>query len=412
MEISSNMFKVSHTSNQRTEPLRSDRSSITRNNAERDRPFEHHDRPGKSSSSSARPSPVAPHQDVVAEKQALEETIHDLHGSNKQLVRENEKLKDSYNEVSHELGKMQLECSETRAKLDACQNDLAACTNEIFSLQPPDQVSDDVVREKWDVICERIDQWIDDDSGHLQNLNQMATRSYCKRLALIIDSLKNPEIQRHLETSCDNILDYILCHIIHELLSSGILAERVGLLGLHPNQLSLLKRMKENLGSLEPSRDPAFIALWESETVRALCGANSNFAQIRDAQVRSIHKYADGLLHDLLPNRTREAMKEFRREIVGRSIELASIIRCSSKEFYFDFNAKLGPIIQDDLKNAEFRDAASKKVLKPSGQNAMSQADVIGEGILVVQPALRRRRVDAADVVLRKPLILAVNIHR
>ena len=154
--------------------------------------------------------------------------------------------------------------------------------------------------------------------------------------------------------------------------------------------------------------DPARIALWESETLQGM-RLSPDFVHRRDKQVRLLSEEIQRQLIELLPNSTPDAMHLFHQEIIGKTVALASTIRCSSRQYYLDFGAKVGAIYPNDLKDIHVRAVHSGRALKPEDMRAGGDDSPVAYGVLVIQPALLLRRPDIGDRVLQKPVVLAIS---
>ena len=134
--------------------------------------------------------------------------------------------------------------------------------------------------------------------------------------------------------------------------------------------------------------------------------ASPEFVQRQDIAAGKITQRIAVKLGYLLPKIDSEALSELQIEIVGAAVKLATMIHCSTTDYYFVFEENSGTIIRNDLNSFEVRNASSGRLVKPGTLLVVNIEDPIGERILVVQPALYRRRRGAADRLLQKGVIL------
>ena len=153
------------------------------------------------------------------------------------------------------------------------------------------------------------------------------------------------------------------------------------------------------------SVDLAQIHLWKSETLQAM-SASPEFVQRQDIAAGKITQSIAVKLGYLLPKIDSEALSELQIEVVGAAVKLATMIHCSTTDYYFVFEENSGTFIRNDLNSFEVRNASSERLVRPGTLLAMNIEDPIGERILFVQPALYRRRRGVADRLLQKGVIL------
>lgn len=135
--------------------------------------------------------------------------------------------------------------------------------------------------------------------------------------------------------------------------------------------------------------------------------ASVEFAHRQEAASRSIAKEADTLLKTFLPRLEKKAVSMFRQDVIKPAIALASRIRCSTSSYNLDITRKSGCLNRNDLNRFQVRNARSGKMLKADQTLFVTNAGAIGESILMVQPALYRRRKAAEDILLKKAIVLA-----
>ena len=198
-----------------------------------------------------------------------------------QLREDYEWLRVSHRNVSEQFRVQQQVNTQTKMELQECKNRLVACYDEISSLQPPNQVSDEVIQNSWREICAGIHQWIDNESGHLEDINRLPSQ---QPLDFAFKHLRNLRSQQHGRPLAFKTLDYVLCYIIHEVLYSKILAQENGLLGLRSKDIDFLATLKANLGNEELRRGSRWtLHLLKSILILELRSCTNRFMGVRNS---------------------------------------------------------------------------------------------------------------------------------
>lgn len=132
--------------------------------------------------------------------------------------------------------------------------ELQNCKDELFNLQPPNQVADAHISAEWEALCSSITSWIDDRSGGIQDLRcQLMELKAKKQLSETVDKYWGEDRQL-IADHYSNPLEDLLRYNIHCLLEDRVFNHRVYMVGLHPKEAELLHTIEHSMARLEPQR--------------------------------------------------------------------------------------------------------------------------------------------------------------
>ena len=147
-------------------------------------------------------------------------------------------------------------------KLRDISEELQNCKDELFSLQPPNSVTDSHVIKEWGAVCSSIGFWIDNESGGIEDLrsqlkelsdNQKFTKRLNEYWGEDKQLIANHYSKNHY--SKDNpIFDKLLLYNIHRLLEDRVFNDSVYLVGLYPSTAKLLRTIEETMAEMKPPR--------------------------------------------------------------------------------------------------------------------------------------------------------------
>lgn len=202
-------------------------------------------------------------EDVVLLQKSLKqagERINLLEKEKKQLE-DNEMIVISSNKsTKEELGRLQQKYSEMmethQMYCSGLERELMACKDKIFSLQPPAQVTDSEIRRGWKSLCAQIDQWVDDESGGMDDIRPLLIEGSLENGSLksSIEQLVKLETSDGLISGNPCILDDVIRTMIYHIILEEVLAENVSMPGLTPELVEQLSMLERNLEDLEPRR--------------------------------------------------------------------------------------------------------------------------------------------------------------
>ncbi|MCJ1473627.1 hypothetical protein MMC13_002278 [Lambiella insularis] len=351
------------------------------------------------------------------------------------LIKQNEHLNLKYESFCHKASE-QLENADSRCK--AAENarqlwqlkarkiaeELAKCKDELFSLQPRGEVTDSQIATEWDALCQQIARWVDDEAEfdgpdlftrlkELRDHNQLSPtiqNYWGKDRQLLVNRFKMNED-----------LDCILRYDIHCLLEAWVFDDAIYLFGLNKEDTRLLSTIEQSLANLKPPRDQGRIDHWRSEALNAMLGLSA-FKEVQGERATQVTREAESFIRPLLPTLGAEAMKRFHSQITLPAISLACSFRRSPVRYFLRYD--LGPSVRSSQRPAlapqrkgrainiaqrhevDLLDVDSRKTLKANQGLAVARDGTLGEEILIIHPALSRRKGDAEEIMLRKTLEL------
>ena len=192
-----------------------------------------------------------------------EKRINFLEKKNKQLEDSKISVGSSYMNTKEELGRLQQEYVEMEeihqmycSRVQGLERELVACKDKIFSLQPPSQVTDSEIRRGWKALCAQIDQWVDDESGGMDDIRPLLIEGRLKNCSLksSLEQIEKLETSDGLISGNPGILDDVIRTMIYDILLEKVLAENVSMLGLTPEMVEQLSMLEKSLEGLEPRR--------------------------------------------------------------------------------------------------------------------------------------------------------------
>ena len=159
---------------------------------------------------------------------------------------------------------------KTHFKLQAKEEELQKCKDELFDLQPPSQVSDAQIGKEWERLCGNITSWIDDQGG--------GTGSVCSELKKLRhkDEFKDSvvpywgndrqDLVQH-ASHYPYIIDVLIRYNIHCLLDERIFDESVYMFGLRRRSAELLTMLEKQMNALEPRRGKVILPRKNEEQI-------------------------------------------------------------------------------------------------------------------------------------------------
>ena len=180
------------------------------------------------------------------------------------LRRENDKFNQLYKTTTTQLENLRAEKSnmeevarKTHLKLQAKEEELQKCKDELFDLQPPSQISDVQIGNEWEMLCGNITRWIDDQAGGMGSLYSELKRlkqldQFTKTIAFYWGDDRQ-ELARH-ANRYPNIIDMLIRYNIHCLLEERVFDESVYMFGLQRRSAELLTMIENQMSALEPRR--------------------------------------------------------------------------------------------------------------------------------------------------------------
>lgn len=154
---------------------------------------------------------------------------------------------------------------------------------------------------------------------------------------------------------------------------------------------------------------------WRSEALHGLLKVD-DFATARNEQGNALAKALYSALAHMLGGADitvpEEGWKELHKQIVLPAIELATAIRVSMVDYHFAvrlFNKaaeKQHTIYHNEIPHYQLVDNATHKVVRPDSVLKIAEDGRIGEELLVVSPALMRKKDEDHRAIICRPTIL------
>ena len=147
-------------------------------------------------------------------------------------------------------------------KIRGISEELQKCKDELFSLQPPNSVTDtDVIRE-WEALCSNIEFWIDNESGGIEDLHSQLEelrdkQKWSERLDCYWGEdrqLIASHYSKNHYSKDSTILDNLLRYNIHRLLEDRVFNDCVYMVGIYPSTAELLRTIEKIMAEMKPPR--------------------------------------------------------------------------------------------------------------------------------------------------------------
>ena len=165
-------------------------------------------------------------------------------------------------ELQAENAKVKEIARKTHLKLQAKEEELKECKDELFDLQPPSQISDAQIANEWERLCGNITRWIDDQAGGMGSL--YSELKELRRLNKFNDTVAHywgddREELAHHASRYTYITDALLRYNIHCLLEERVFDESVYMFGLGRMNAEFLTMIERQMDALEPPRGKVII---------------------------------------------------------------------------------------------------------------------------------------------------------
>ena len=199
------------------------------------------------------------------ENQSLREGLKSTESEAKEILhKKDDEYNQFYKNTTAQLEKLRAEKAEvdetarkTLLKLQAREEELQKCKDELFDLQPPSQISDVQIGNEWERLCGNITRWIDDQAGGIGTLHSELKRlSQMDKLTKTVAQYWGNDRQElaHRASRYPDINDVLIRYNIHRLLEERVFHERVYMFGLGHQNAELLTMIEKQMNVLEPRR--------------------------------------------------------------------------------------------------------------------------------------------------------------
>ena len=149
------------------------------------------------------------------------------------------------------------ELQDLREKLAASQQELSACKDDLFRLQPIAQIPDSDISKDFDFVCQQIVNWIDGELLGFEHANPHLSQ---KEFFSVDGDIR---IARHLQKNTE-LGEYLSRYRIHCYLEAQLWGPSCSLLGLTRGDQELLQRTERSMAKLDPPRGTAISGIVRS----------------------------------------------------------------------------------------------------------------------------------------------------
>lgn len=129
------------------------------------------------------------------------------------------------------------------------QQELQACKDDLFRLQPVVQTSDADIRNQYETVNQQISNWVDDE---ISQFEQRANKDAARNME-IVSGRGNPNAAELLR-QIPEAGEYLIAYIIHAYIQENVFGKHIYSLGLPEDLTRTLKRIEHGMAKLEPSR--------------------------------------------------------------------------------------------------------------------------------------------------------------
>ena len=188
----------------------------------------------------------------------LEHTLHKRNKKIEEYQNERTVLLDRLQqlEIRHKLlesGKAEAEdaLQNMHKKAGLLQIQLQECKDDLFRLQPFNEIADSTILQQYETLNQQIASWVDDLFFRIDDEN--AHREASGRPMRPVLQVENANLQNLLASS-PNASEYWLKYYLHCLLQQEFFVEGVYLSCLPESYVGFIKIIEESMGALEPKR--------------------------------------------------------------------------------------------------------------------------------------------------------------
>ncbi|SLM40395.1 hypothetical protein LPUS_01406 [Lasallia pustulata] len=314
-------------------------------------------------------------------------------------------------------------------KAGLLQSQLQECKDDLFRLQPLNQISDSTILQQYEILNQQIASWIDTFFCWIDGEN--ALREASGRPLHPHFQVEDASLQG-LFASSPNAAEYWLRGWLHSRLQMEVFVEGIYLSCLPEDYVELIKVIEQSMRALKPKRgksmptssqltaapnsftDSSTIDSWRSETLAALAN-HPRMISLRSA--KALH-LARQIYQPIMSAATEgchqpEILHSLHERIVIPAMELALNIQLTLGRYYFSpcmdsiSAAKHRFTLNDISAHSVMIDISTRRTLKDKSLVILADDGTIGAELLVLEPSLLRRgRGGNPDVLMRKVVYL------
>ncbi|KAL8748102.1 MAG: hypothetical protein Q9184_007510 [Pyrenodesmia sp. 2 TL-2023] len=325
--------------------------------------------------------------------------IQSYHG----VISENHSLK---NFASHAVRDLE----SLREWNNSLEQELQACKDDLFKLQPRNTVPDSDVGQAYDELHEHISSWME---GEISRIERVCWKSNNSALPKFFHHGGKALFKKLLVSYPASGGEYLVRYRIGMILQKTILDKGILLLGLDDATCTLLKRIERKMSEAKPSRDPESIHSWRSDTLSAL----STTTDLQKSRQKAARNAGVNILEDVsqffvIIDRTEASLRTLLDKVVEPAMKLANKIQISPATYEFLPKVEEIPPLDgfvlsvDHLSKWKLIDVTTGKTLKVDSPVEANDQGQIGTRVMVLAPALYRRDPGKDPLLLVKPIIL------
>ncbi|KAL8673656.1 MAG: hypothetical protein Q9168_001911 [Polycauliona sp. 1 TL-2023] len=303
----------------------------------------------------------------------------------------------------------------TRQLNSNLQQELQACKDDLFKLQPVTQTPDSDIAQSYDDLNEHISSWME---GVIARFEAQYRKRHDGPLPDLFHHQDIPAVAEFLVVYPTFGGEFLVRSYISLLLQRIVFADHILLLGLDPTGSAMLRSIEKSMATSETPRDPGSIKMWLSETLCALTTTAENDRSSRKVNA-DITNEVFGEVVKFFPvvEKEKEGLTTLWESVIRPAVTLARKIQISPTYYEFVPKVAVQPLFryydikQSHLSDYKLVDVASRKTLKVNSSVQPDEKGWIGSQIMVLAPELCRRDPGKAPIRLVKEIDL-IKLHK
>ncbi|KAL8930747.1 MAG: hypothetical protein Q9208_000288 [Pyrenodesmia sp. 3 TL-2023] len=302
------------------------------------------------------------HKDLSQAYRGMTDKNHRLQSFTKQLTQELESL---------------------RLRNNCLEQELQACKDDLFKLQPSSKVPDSEVAQAYDGLHEHISGWVE---GEISRFEESFRKEHRGPLPDLFRHDNDPVVAKILTAFSTLAGEYLVRYLVQFMLQKTLFAEEILLLGLEGSETDLLRHIEWRMVESTTSRD-------FQKRRRQMYGQIVN------------HIFGEIAKHFPIIRKNDQGLEMFFDKVFCPAVRLSNTMKTSPTNYEFGPEMELndpfgGPYVkQGDLSDLKAIDIATGKPLKPDSPVQPDEKGFIGTRLMALAPALYRR--DPAGDALR-----------
>ncbi|KAL8945800.1 MAG: hypothetical protein Q9222_007711 [Ikaeria aurantiellina] len=319
------------------------------------------------------------------------------------MMTENQELRSWKSQAEGEL-------QAFRNKNRLLEEELQACKDDLFKMQPRSKVPDSEVARAYDDLHEHIASWVE---AEISKSEKEFRRCNHGPVPSLFRCAEVPGLEEFLSTHPISGGEYLLRCVVLATLRKLIFADNIVLLGLDDWDSSLVRRIEQSMIETKPARDDEFIDGWRSDTLSAL----STSGKLQRSRRNASHEIVQEVLDTVEPffpsiRNTKGTVQRLLEKVVNPAVALATMIQTSSTKYKFfpDITSRnllsTYTLNKDDLSIAKLIDVSTRRTLKVDSPFQADEQGQIGTQIMLLAPGLYRINTSTAPLPLVKEIKL------